>query len=737
MNQDYKWGPFKKKPNILLIVTDQQREIRHFPEGWAEKNLPALTWLKNNGISFTRGYANASPCTPSRGILFSGLFQSLTGVWVIGDSLPYCTKTIGYMMEEKGYHAVYKGKWHMDYDFSQDSSKRPPDKERMKKEDERMKKIYHFEEWTSPDYCAGAAAAPHITNDCTGKAFGKMPPDFPPPWKSGDDPNKSPLNETGGGIADNDGRVVNGPPPDQKKYFPDQESAVDFLKKWKGKDKPFFMVVSLANPHDVGLFPNNFEKAGYSMTDIQGDAYNDFKLPDNFYDDLDTKPPLQAKALYDFNQFHFNLDEPGSEEKALNYLKFYAFVHTQSDKLIMEIIKTLEKTNQLENTIIVRVADHGEMAFSHKLRGKCQNMYEETINVPIIFSNPRLVKERYGGKPVQSDKLVSLVDILPTLAAIAGWNEDEIKEKIKEKGLEEGLHGVDISKTILDPSHPTQDCTQDCILFTHEGRSPLAPKDRQNDNIRAVIDEEYKYGIYFVDASDPTPQYEMYNLKNDPHELHNLLYTPGSEQKDQAKIMHKKLKERLEKTDMAPLTWNDENVPPYKTWRRTGYAYITFTNAKNKNLVLDLGKGNESNGEIPVILSQKDESSESQLWEINFNGVIKNKINNKRYILGVKGNPNQPGVPIIVSPYMSSSHLVATSQPPQYWDIIPEKGFIQCRSGKHFLTGGNEREKVKLYPEGGGGKNNQGWGIDWQLEKETAEEHNRLLRRIAERRKKE
>lgn len=542
--KNYSWGPFKKPPNILLIMTDQQRAIRHFPQGWAEKNLPGLTWLQNNGVTFTNGYTNASPCTPSRGILFSGLFQSETGVWVVGDSLPYCAKTMGYMMEKRGYHVVYKGKWHLDYDFGQGVVYRPPKSKRMEREDRRMEERYHFKGWTSPDI-GGTSEAPYIRDDCSAFMLGAI--DIPP-WTPGDPPNNSPLNTIGGGTANNDGRIVKGP-----LFHEGQQGAIDFLKEWQGEKKPFFMVVSMSNPHDIMNFPNRVEIAGYSKDDIRGEAYKDFKLPPNFEDSLDTKPTEQKKFLNDLNKYHF---DAADLKTALDHIKFYAFAHTQSDKLTLEIINTLKETNLLDNTIIVRVSDHGEMGMSHQLRSKCYNMYQETINVPVIFSNPRLVKECYEGKPARTQNLVSLVDIMPTLASIAGWSPGEIKKDGKL------LHGIDFSNTILNPSEPTRDC----ILFTHQGRSPRAPKDEDNDNIRAVVDGKWKYGVYFIDAPDPSPQYEMYNLEEDPGELKNLLYKPGPKELEQAKIMHKKLTKILNDTDMAPLNWDE--VPPYQEWEK-------------------------------------------------------------------------------------------------------------------------------------------------------------------------
>ena len=46
------------QPDIILIITDEQRATQHFPPGWEEKNLPTLTFLKKNGFSFDRAFCN-------------------------------------------------------------------------------------------------------------------------------------------------------------------------------------------------------------------------------------------------------------------------------------------------------------------------------------------------------------------------------------------------------------------------------------------------------------------------------------------------------------------------------------------------------------------------------------------------------------------------------------------------------------------------------------------------------
>jgi len=541
------WGPFRKQPNILILMTDQQRSTQHFPEGWEETYLPAMTELKNNGITFNNAYINASPCGTSRGIFFSGMYPSETGVWVIGDTL--YGKSMGHMMSSMGYDTTLKGKWHLDDEFTRSVRSRPSDPEIMKEETRLMEERYQFKNWPSPDI-SGGPSEPYQRDDSSTGLYRKPPPGAARPWQPGSSEKViSGFNTEGGGTVDNDSRVVRGP-----NYSADQENACEFLKNRRNTDKPFFMTVSLNNPHDIIYYPNRHILAGYHESIVEDEAYKDFQLPPNFGSSLKTKPTAQQIYLNSLNKFHFDASD---RETSLNYIRFYAHLHRLSDNLFKVITDTLKEENLWEDTIIFQVADHGEMAMAHQLRSKVYNMYNETIKVPFVVSNPKLFENNYCGKPVASNKLVSLVDVMPTLATISGWGKQELEDDHFR------LYGTDISDTLLDPDLPTQDS----VLFCHQGRSPLAPPDQDNDNIRAIVDENWKYGVYYFFTQregSPVPQYEMYNLKEDPYEKNNLLYNPTREAISQAAILHKKLTEKLRKSNMAPTTW--AKIPPYQPW---------------------------------------------------------------------------------------------------------------------------------------------------------------------------
>src|SRR3546814_158129 len=100
------------RPNILLIVNDQERALADIP---ASLPLPAHDWLRERGLSFDRFHVNTTPCGPSRSSIYTGLHTQHTGVYANPNSPPYpelspAIPTIGTMLRQAGYRTTYKGK---------------------------------------------------------------------------------------------------------------------------------------------------------------------------------------------------------------------------------------------------------------------------------------------------------------------------------------------------------------------------------------------------------------------------------------------------------------------------------------------------------------------------------------------------------------------------------------------------------------------------------------------------
>jgi arylsulfatase A-like enzyme len=368
--------------------------------------------------------------------------------------LPLDLANLGKVMAAAGYATPYKGKFHVTKPANSDGIFVPEDVNR-----------YGFQRWNPQD--AGANQTP---------------------------------NEFGGGDADNDGRFIHDNGPMQE----GDEGVLYYLKYSLPTDQPFFLVVSLVNPHDVLAYPNSAFQNGYTEEWLTGDI----GLPETVNEDLATKPEVQKQFLV--------LTDAGlgrlNKEQQRNYMNFYGNLMKSSDKYLVRILEILDAQGLLDSTLVIHTSDHGEMGMTHGgQRQKNFNFYEETLRVPLIYSNPKLFP-----KPVESDAMVSHVDFLPTLASLfdapasacANWQ------------------GVDYSSIVLNPEAAP---VQDYIVFTYDdyqSGQPTGPYPGPLNHIVSIREERYKLAKYY-DAQHPEGPYEweMYDLADDPLETKNLAYS--------------------------------------------------------------------------------------------------------------------------------------------------------------------------------------------------------------------
>jgi arylsulfatase A-like enzyme len=450
-----------ERTNFVLIVTDQERAPMHWPEKFAEQRLASRSRLLRHGVSFKNAVCNTAMCSPSRATLLTGVMPAQHGVvdTLTADGPVSCTElelgrdipNLASMLRAGGYDVQYRGKWHL--------SKGPTGGYDATAED---LAAYGFYGWVAPD--AGGDT---------------RPPNF------------------GGGRADHDAAYI--------------EQAVAFLRERAAHTagRPFCLVVSLVNPHDVLAFPREWTE-DYTSDVLEGEV----GLPPSFDEDLSAnfKPTAHARMGPAIDRAVGKLE---TREQRVQYVNFYANLVERIDRQIAPIIDCFyapdgEPTRLGEETLIVRLSDHGELAMAHGgLRQKAFNVYEESLRVPLIFSNPRLVPEgRSCPHPA------SLVDLMPTVASLLSV----------EPLL--GLRGADLSPLVWDPE---AEPVQDEVLFTfddmHAGTGlvhevlPGVP-----GRIRCIREQRFKYARYFdADGRYPT-EHEMYDLVEDPYELENLAH---------------------------------------------------------------------------------------------------------------------------------------------------------------------------------------------------------------------
>lgn len=517
------FAALSRKPNILLIVTDQEREAMHWPAGWAEANLPARSRLMASGLHFRRAQCNTAACSASRATFLTGLYPAQHGVknLIACDNpkdpvqrrlpvLPSRLPNLATVMAAAGYHVVLKGKLHLT---------------RPVRYNDEMKRHY----WSDADIA-------HLAERYG--FHGWNPPDMSDPQS---------LSDLGGGSINNDGRFVDGSgtAAGHRRPFDElhRQSAVHFLNTYDG-DKPFCLIVALVNPHDVQEYPGRgvrglslsptFVKGGYRLEDFVNLPID---LPPNVDDDLSTKPSVHSS----FRQFlAFGTGHVRTRERQLNYARFYAYLNQQVDAQILKLLDALDAKGLTNNTLVIRTSDHGELGMSHgRMRQKFYNVYRETLSVPLIVSNPRLYPQ-----PQSTDSLASLIDVLPTLATIAGVPEPQ----------QYGFKGRDLAPILSDPKASVQDV----LHFTYE--DDVFPV-KGADCIRAIVEQDWKYAVYYDPFTGAPTEYELYDLTRDPLEMSNLAHrthrTPASDV-ERARL-HRRLGEVMRTNGTTPdeIRWPD------------------------------------------------------------------------------------------------------------------------------------------------------------------------------------
>jgi arylsulfatase A-like enzyme len=159
------------------------------------------------------------------------------------------------------------------------------------------------------------------------------------------------------------------------------------------------------------------------------------------------------------------------------------------------------------------------------------NTYEEALRVPLTISNGSMF-----GQARESDALVSLVDVVPTMLGLTG-----------EPGDPRRFDGLDLGPILSGSSGSVRDA----VLFTyddHQAGTAFQDVPGQPNRIRCVRDARWKYAIYIDPTGGEAPEYELYDLEADPIEAVNLVDKhTGRAASDETEHERRRLHERLER----------------------------------------------------------------------------------------------------------------------------------------------------------------------------------------------
>ena len=510
-----------EKPNILLIVTDQEYAHQAVP---VDFSLPSRERLRGQGVTFNNYQATTTVCTPSRSVMWTGqhtpftrMFDNTNFAWIEDmradpESLP----TIGHMLRDLGYYTAYKGKWH-ESEFAEGNTK------------DAMEPFgfSDFQEW----------------GDAQGMPLDGL--------------KKDPMT-----AADAEQWLTNRAP---------EISA----------EQPWFLSVNFVNPHDIMYFDTDDEE----MVQVRGmfpifgapdtPLYQQqwpTSLPASFFDDLSGQPNA-VRTYKELSDGAYGRIPMERRDMWHNHVNYYLNCMLDVDRHIGTVLDALEQSGQAENSIIIFTSDHGEMAGAHHLRQKGSVAFKETINVPMIIADPR----QPGGE--RTEAVGSHLDLVPTILAFAGLSAEDRKQRYPF------LYGHDLSGLLVDPgsdgprgstNNPGQGAlyTYDMIamidgqwlqhnapllmdtaaeaagLEFHRGTEAFleflekigTPDVDKRELFRGVFDGRYKLIRYFglghyhlpesVDELLANNDVALYDLQKDPEEMNNLA-NPDSDVYDQ------------------------------------------------------------------------------------------------------------------------------------------------------------------------------------------------------------
>ncbi len=477
-------GNEQKQMNILYIMSDDHsyQTISAYDDEFIE--TPNIDRIANEGVRFTNSFVANSISGPSRACMLTGKHSHMNGFTDNSCEFDGDQQTFPKLLQKVGYETAIIGKW-------------------------------------------------HLTSAPQGFDYSEI--------------------LIGQGIYYNPPFIRNGEKIKSHGYATNviTDKAIDWLENKRDKNKPFCLLLHNKAPHrtwmpdtcDLKLFmdtefrlPETFwdeyegrkAAAGQEMSIIKDmDLVYDLKLADKeneihsgrleangrrMYNLMDKEQRAAWDKHYDRVIADFKAAKLTGKElakwKYQQYMRDYLRVITSVDRNVGRVLDYLDETGLAENTLVVYTSDQGFYMGEHGWFDK-RFMYEESFRTPLVVRYP-------GGVKGDIDEMVQNIDYAPTFLELAGV---EIPEDIQGESLLPLLQG----KKVKDWRKS---------LYYHYYEFPAEHAVREHYGVR---DERYKLMHFCNDLND----WELYDLQNDPSEMHNIYGQEGTEE------VTRRLKEEL------------------------------------------------------------------------------------------------------------------------------------------------------------------------------------------------
>ena len=460
------------KPNILFIMSDDHAAHGISAYGGRLAKIaptPNLDRLAQEGALFQNAFCTNSICSPSRACVLTGQYNHVNGAVDLGGRVEPGKQMLAIEMKKAGYESAMIGKWHLkvepkDFDY----------------------------------YCVlpgqGKYHGPsfRVRGD---KPWGKNLIEFP---------NKHSTDA----ITD---------------------LTLEWLKKRKA-EKPFFLMHHYKAPHDYFENAERYEsylaeeevpepetlwKKDSDFGSLATRGNNDELIPHigtsignrnprrSYLRDLPQRFPREFPENYTPADY---TDEQNTRFAYNAYLKKFLRCVKGIDDNLGRLFKHLEETGQMDNTVIIYTGDQGFMLGEHDYQDK-RWMYEESMRMPFLVRYPKTVK---AGQ--RFDTIIENVDYAPTMLDFANA---KIPKTVQGRSF----------KSLLETGKEAEDWKKAAYyrywmhMAHHDNPAHLGMRTKRYKLI-------YFYGCNYQGGYQTPAGWELYDMKEDPHETKNLYHNP-------------------------------------------------------------------------------------------------------------------------------------------------------------------------------------------------------------------
>ncbi|WP_016957745.1 sulfatase [Catenovulum agarivorans] len=421
-----------EKQNIVLIMVDDLRPVIG-AYGDAKAHTPNMDALAKQGITFTQTYTNVPVCGASRASMLTGLrptAERFIDYKTIAEKDAPGAKSLPQVLKESGYYTMAIGKlFHNGKDLAEES-------------------------WSEPLQSSGLSHATTLNPESD--KYQKV--------------NKSNPSKKGKGPWYEMADVANEDYPDGKV----KQKALVALDKLSKNEQPFFLGVGFIRPH----LPFNAPTKYY-------DLHPEEKFSPFFHRQQPKDAPDSLKGSGEIRSYHFKDYEYNSDAFHTASLRGYYASVSYIDALVGDIMQQLDHLGLRENTTVILTSDHGFNLGEHNFWTK-HNMLDTALRIPMIISGPTTAQNQ------QSDALVELIDIFPTVTELA-----------KVQAPKE-IAGESFVAVLKQPAR------------AH--KTYLYSRFKAGDSI---INDQFIFTSYKTETGEREEM--MFDLKNDPHETVNIV----------------------------------------------------------------------------------------------------------------------------------------------------------------------------------------------------------------------